>query len=109
MHMSDALISPAVGGVMTAASAGLLAYSVAKSKKDIDKSILMGAVGALSFAAQMINFAIPQTGSSGHIVGGILHRLLGALSWVYYMSIILLVQTLFCRQAYWQSDAIYLI
>ena len=32
----------------------------------------MGVMGAFIFAAQMINFTIPGTGSSGHIGGGIL-------------------------------------
>mgnify|MGYP002509053072 CR=1 FL=1 len=32
----------------------------------------MGVMGAFVFAAQMINFTIPGTGSSGHICGGML-------------------------------------
>ena len=32
----------------------------------------MGVVGAFVFAAQMVNFLIPGTGSSGHIAGGAL-------------------------------------
>ena len=74
MHMSDALISPVVGGVFIAVSAGLIAYSVAKSKNLInDKKVpMMGVMAALIFAGQMINFTIPGTGSSGHIGGGIL-------------------------------------
>lgn len=74
MHMSDALVSPVVGGVMIAVSAGLIAYSVAKSKNLVnDKKIpMMGVMAALIFAGQMINFTIPGTGSSGHIGGGIL-------------------------------------
>jgi len=31
---------------------------------------LMGVLGAFIFAAQMINFTIPGTGSSGHLSGG---------------------------------------
>ena len=74
MHMSDALVSPVVGGIMIAVSAGLIAYSVAKSKNLVnDKKIpMMGVMAALIFAGQMINFTIPGTGSSGHIGGGIL-------------------------------------
>ena len=69
MHMADALISPAVGGVMWAATAGLTAYSAKKLKEDPDegKVPLMGVMGAFVFAAQMINFTIPATGSSGHL------------------------------------------
>ena len=75
MHMSDALLSPAVGGAMYAVSAVSIAYAVQKVKKDDlgEKNLPMMAVaGAFTFAAQMINFTIPGTGSSGHIGGGIL-------------------------------------
>ncbi len=35
MHMADALISPAVGGAMWAATAGLTAYSAKKLKHEL--------------------------------------------------------------------------
>ena len=75
MHMADALVSPVVGGVMLAVSTGTIGYSIKKITKDEmdDKKVpLMGIMGAFVFAAQMINFTIPGTGSSGHIGGGIL-------------------------------------
>lgn len=85
MHMSDALLSPAVGGAMYAVSAVSIAYAVQKIKKDDlgEKNLPMMAVaGAFTFAAQMINFTIPGTGSSGHIGGGILLAgLLGGTAW----------------------------
>lgn len=34
MHMADVLLSPAVGGVMYAASTGAVAYAVHKMKQD---------------------------------------------------------------------------
>jgi cobalt/nickel transport system permease protein len=37
---------------------------------------LMGVLGAFVFAAQMINFTIPATGSSGHLGGGLLLSIL---------------------------------
>ena len=37
MHMADALISPAVGGVMWAAAAGVTAYSVKKVQNELDE------------------------------------------------------------------------
>ena len=43
---------------------------------DEKKIPLMGVIGAFVFAAQMINFAIPGTGSSGHIGGGMLLAIL---------------------------------
>ena len=36
MHMADALISPAVGGAMWAATAGLTAYSANKLRNQLD-------------------------------------------------------------------------
>lgn len=98
MHMADALISPAVGGVMWAATAGLTAYSAKKLKEDPDegKVPLMGVMGAFVFAAQMINFTIPATGSSGHLGGGmILAILMGPYAAFLTMASILTVQALF--------------
>lgn len=98
MHMSDALVSPAVGGVMIAVSAGLIAYSVAKSKNLIDdkKIPMMGVMAALIFAGQMINFTIPGTGSSGHIGGGILlAATLGGPPAFLCISAVLLIQCFF--------------
>lgn len=48
MHMSDVLISPAVAGVMATASTGLIAYSVYKTKDELEekKIPLMGVMGA---------------------------------------------------------------
>ena len=97
MHMADALISPVVGGAMLAASAGVAAYSINKIQTDLDekKIPLMGVMGAFVFAAQMINFAIPGTGSSGHLGGGImLAILLGPYAGFLTMASILLIQAL---------------
>lgn len=109
MHMADALLSPAVGGVMWIAAAGTVAYSARKLSKgeskdlnspksvSFDKKIpLMGVLGAFVFAAQMINFTIPGTGSSGHIGGGILlASLLGPEAGFLTIASVLLIQCLF--------------
>ncbi len=98
MHMADALISPAVGGVMWAVTAGLIVYSSKKVKDTADdrKVPLMGVLGAFIFAAQMINFTIPATGSSGHLGGGmILSILLGPYAAFLVMASVLVVQALF--------------
>lgn len=98
MHMADALISPAVGGAMTAAAAGVAAYSVKKIKNDLDdKAVpMMGVMGAFVFASQMINFSIPATGSSGHLGGGMLLAiLLGPHAGFLTMASVLLIQALF--------------
>ncbi len=98
MHMADALISPVVGGAMWAVTAGVAAYSVKKVQNDLDeqKIPLMGVMGAFVFAAQMINFSIPATGSSGHLGGGlILAILLGPYAGFLTMASILTIQALF--------------
>lgn len=97
MHMSDALLSPAVGGTLWAASAGLVGWSARKiATEQDDRSVpLMGVTGAFVFAAQMINFAIPGTGSSGHIGGGLLLSiLLGPYRAFLVLASVLTVQAL---------------
>jgi cobalt/nickel transport system permease protein len=98
MHMADALLSPAVGGSLWAASAAMLAYSSSKLKSTLDdrRVPLMGVLGAFIFAAQMINFSIPGTGSSGHLGGGlILAALLGPHAAFLTIASVLAVQGLF--------------
>lgn len=98
MHMADALLSPAVGGTMWAVSAGSITYCSAKVRKGLDdrKVPLMGVLGAFLFAAQMINFTIPATGSSGHLGGGLLLTiLLGPYAAFLTISSVLMVQALF--------------
>ncbi len=75
MHMSDALLSPPVAVAAGVAAAALIVAAgrqVKRSPADSRLVPMMGVMGAFVFAAQMINFTIPGTGSSGHIVGGIL-------------------------------------
>ena len=99
MHMSDALLSVAVGTTMNVVSTGVIGYSVSKIKKydfEENKIPMMGVMGAFVFAAQMINFTIPVTGSSGHIGGGILlAALLGPFPALITLSCVLLIQCLF--------------
>ncbi len=98
MHMADALLSPEVGGAMWAATGVAVAYSARKVREDLDESKipLMGVAGAFVFAAQMINFTIPGTGSSGHLVGALLLAiLLGPEAAFLVVASILAVQALF--------------
>ncbi|CDM68933.1 Cobalamin [Clostridium bornimense] len=99
MHMADALVTPMVGCTMLIAAAGVTANSVNKirNEEDIQNKIpLMGVVGAFVFAAQMVNFSIPGTGSSGHIAGGILlAAILGPEAGFLSLVSILIVQCLF--------------
>ena len=98
MHMADALLSPAVGGTMWAVSAATIAYCSKKVQKEMDerKIPLMGVLGAFLFAAQMINFTIPATGSSGHLGGGLLLAiLLGPYAAFLTIASVLVVQAFF--------------
>lgn len=98
MHMADALISPIVGGTMWAATAGVATYSIKRLQTNLEeeKIPLMGVMGAFVFAAQMINFTIPGTGSSGHLGGGmLLAAILGPYAGFIAMASILIIQALF--------------
>lgn len=74
MHLSDALLSTPVALSGVAVAVGLLATAGKEIKEKDNSSVipLMGVLGAFVFAAQMVNFAIPGTGSSGHVIGGVL-------------------------------------
>lgn len=100
MHMSDALITPLVGGVMWAVAAGLEGHSALHLRRENawegQKIPLMGVMGAFVFAAQMINFTIPGTGSSGHLSGALLlSAMLGPAAGFLTIAAILLIQCLF--------------
>ncbi|MDE6682948.1 MAG: energy-coupling factor ABC transporter permease, partial [Muribaculaceae bacterium] len=95
--MADALVSPAVAGVAGAVAVALIAVSSGKIKKIERDDIvpLMGVLGAFVFAAQMINFSIPGTGSSGHIIGGILlAALIGPWAGFITLCSVLIIQCL---------------
>lgn len=98
MHMADALVTPVVAGVMDVAAASAAGYSLKKLKRDGEdtkKIPVMGVMGAFVFAAQMINFTIPGTGSSGHICGGmLLAAMLGPYAGFLTMTGILVIQCL---------------
>lgn len=97
MHMADALVAPAVAGTLYICSTAAAAYSVKQVRLDADtkKVPVMGVMGAFVFAAQMINFTIPGTGSSGHLCGGmLLSALLGPYAGFLAMIGVLLTQCL---------------
>lgn len=103
MHMADALLSPSTALTMASISTISTIYALKKTKEEQDtaqetakKAPLMAILGAFIFAAQMINFTIPATGSSGHITGAILLcALLGPYSAFLVIESVLLMQCLF--------------
>lgn len=97
MHMSDGLISTPVAAVAAVAAAALIGVAGAKVKKDTRPGLvsLTAVLGAFVFAAQMINFSIPGTGSSGHIIGGVLlAAFLGPWAAFLALSSVLIIQCL---------------
>ncbi len=95
--MADALVSPAIAGGTGAIAATLIAVAASKVKKIRRDDIipLMGVMGAFVFAAQMINFSIPGTGSSGHVIGGILlSAILGPWAAFITLCSVLIIQCL---------------
>jgi len=97
MHMADALMTPGVAGTMYVCSGAAMCYSVKKVREleAPEKIPVMGVMGAFVFAAQMINFTIPGTGSSGHLCGGmLLSGVLGPEAGFLTMIGILLIQCL---------------
>lgn len=97
MHMADALAAPTVAGAMYAVSMAAAGYSIKKVRLENEpkKIPTMGVMGAFVFAAQMINFTIPGTGSSGHLCGAVLlAAMLGPCAGFLTMIAILLIQCL---------------
>ncbi len=98
MHIGNSIICPVTGIPMIIAAGAAIYYSLKKAKIDFKKEKIpyMSAAAAFVFALQMINFAIPQTGSSGHIIGAVLlAALLGRYIAFLAVCAILIVQALF--------------
>ena len=95
--MSDGLISTPVAAVAAVAAATLIAVAGVRVKKSTRSDLvpLTAVLGAFVFAAQMVNFSIPGTGSSGHIIGGILlAAFLGPWAAFLALSSVLIIQCL---------------
>lgn len=98
MHLGNGIICPVTGIPMLALAGATAFYAYKKAKKEFSKDKIFPAIAVtgLVFALQMINFAIPATGSSGHIVGGVLlSAILGPYAAFLAMCSILLVQAVF--------------
>lgn len=98
MHLGNGIICPVTGIPMLAIAAGTAFYAFKKFKNQNSNNniFLITTLTILCFALQMINFAIPLTGSSGHIIGGILlSALIGPYAAFLAMCSILIVQSVF--------------
>lgn len=98
MHLGNSIICPVTGIPMLALVGATALWAFKKARKDFKKENILPAVmlTTLVFGLQMINFSIPATGSSGHIVGAMLLAiLLGPYTGFLAICSILLIQALF--------------
>lgn len=103
MHIETAVISTSVAAAFFAASgvSSVVAARRVSVGADFSQALLQRPIHralavALVFALQMLNFAIPGVGSSGHVVGGVLLALLLG-PWRAFLSMgpILILQSFF--------------
>lgn len=95
LHIPDGFLSPPVSIVSWALAIGLIALSLNRVQSEYqDRAVpLMGVCAAFIFAAQMINFPIPN-GTSGHLLGGTLAgALLGPWAGSLAMTVVFIVQS----------------
>ena len=96
MHLGNSIICPVTGIPMLFLAGISIYYAVKKAKQENKKFSLIITLTALVFALQMINFSIPNTGSSGHIIGAVLlSAILGPCCAFLAISAILIVQAVF--------------
>ncbi|MBN1687966.1 MAG: energy-coupling factor ABC transporter permease [Candidatus Omnitrophica bacterium] len=96
MHIPNEMLNGTICPVTAAVSAvGIVGAAVAAVKsKERPKAARFGAVAALIFSGQMMNFPI-QNGTSGHLLGGVLaSALLGTPFGILAMALVVSVQCL---------------
>jgi len=97
MHIPDGFMNAGTSLGAGAAAVGGLSLVARKAADSLeDKEVpLTGLVAAFVFAAQMINFPV-ATGTSGHLIGGVLAAVLvGPWAGALCIAVVLLVQALF--------------
>src|SRR6476660_7628404 len=96
MHVPDGFIDAPVSVATGAVAAAAVAVSLRGARRELDERTapLAGLVSAFIFAVQMLNFPV-ATGTSGHLLGGLLAAVLVG-PWVgsLCVSVVLFVQTL---------------
>ena len=98
MHLGNGVICPITGIPMLAIAGATAIWALKKARKEFKKENIpqTAVLSAFVFAMQMMNFTIPSTGSSGHIIGAILlAALLGPYVGFLAICTILTVQALF--------------
>lgn len=97
MHIRDGILSQevcAVSGALALAAVGYSLWRVGKEETPQSKS-LVGAVAALIFAGQMVNFPLVGLPASGHLLGGVLAAtLLGPWAGCLALTAVVAVQAL---------------
>jgi cobalt/nickel transport system permease protein len=97
MHVPGHYLDPASCAVTAAAAAGALAYGAGRVRREgLPSASLTATTAAGIFAVQMVNFPV-TSGTSGHLVGGVLAgMILGPWVGMWSLALVLAVQaTLF--------------
>jgi cobalt/nickel transport system permease protein len=97
MHVPGHYLDPTSCAVTAAGAAGALAYGAARARREgLPPAWLTASTAAGIFAVQMVNFPV-TSGTSGHLVGGVLAgMLLGPWVGMWSLALVLVVQaTLF--------------
>ena len=97
MHIPDGALSPQVCAVTAVASVAAVGMALRRlERSESDRVVpLMGMTAAFLFAAQMVNFPLPGTLVSGHLMGGVLAAvLLGPWAGCVALAAVLIVQCL---------------
>lgn len=95
MHIKDGFLAPEVCLATGLIAAGAVAYGLKKLNKQFEDRVvpMTGAVSALIFAGQMVNFPLPGLPVSGHLMGGVLAATtLGPWIGCVAISVVLFVQ-----------------
>jgi cobalt/nickel transport system permease protein len=97
VHVPDGFISAGVSAAAGVISAGGIGVSLKKAGETLEdkQAPLAGLVAAFVFAVQMLNFPV-ASGTSGHLLGGVLAAVLvGPWAGAICLTLVLLVQGLF--------------
>ena len=97
MHIPDGFINLPTSAGFGAAAAGGIWYSLRQAARFLDdrRVPLAGLVAAFVFAAQMVNFPV-ASGTSGHLLGGVLAAVLvGPWLGALVLTVVLVVQGVF--------------